>query len=468
MAVFLGNFLAQLNSGTVNVALPSIMHDLNADINSVQWIITGFLLAIGTIAPLSGYLGSKAGYKRLYVLALVGLTISSALCCMAWNIESLITFRILQGMCSGLIQVSTMTIIYQSVEKEKQAMAISLWTVSIMVAPAIGPTVGGLITNYFGWKMLFLSNVPVGVAAVCCAAGFLPASAKGKSAALDKLGLLTVVIGNVSILMYFSKASSLGWFSAPAIGILVLGLFSISIFIKRELSAKQPLLYIRVLKYPKFAIGTMVSCLISVGLYSSVFLIPLFMEEAQGETSFTVGLVMLPGALIMIGVTILAGKLQAKIDPAWFVLGGALLIIAATWEFSHLTEESSAAFITIWMIVRYVGVGLATSPATSISMSVIPKEYVGHASAISNWLRQAIAALSIAVFSSILAVRTAAHMSELSAGKAGEELKQSAFLLASNDTFLVAAAALLFAVPLALVLRKKKTKHAVEVLKQSS
>ncbi|MFY4776556.1 MDR family MFS transporter [Metabacillus sp. RGM 3146] len=468
LAIFLGNFIAQLNSGTVNVALPSIMHDLHSDINSVQWIITGFLLAIGTIAPVSGYLGNKAGNKRLYVSALVGLTIFSALCCISWNIGSLIAFRILQGMCSGLIQVSTMTIIYQSVQKEKQAMAVSLWTISIMVAPAIGPTIGGLITSYWGWKTLFLSNVPIGIIAVLCAVIFLPGRRESKAIQLDKTGLITVVIGNVSLLMYFTKGASLGWLSLPALGILFLGIGGIAGFIWRELSAKEPLLNIRVLKYPKYALGTICSCLISIGLYSSVFLIPLFMEEAQGQTSFTVGLVMLPGALMMIVVTMITGRLQAKIDPAWFALLGAVLLSAATWEFSHLTKVSSAAFVTVWMIVRYIGVGLAMSPVTGIAMSVIPKEYVGHASAISNWLRQAVSALSIAIFSSILAVRTEAHLSKLSSSKIGEDLKQSAFLFASNDTFLVATIVLIMTIPLALILKKRKAKPLMETMNQGS
>ena len=459
LAIFLGNFLAFINSGTVNVALPSIMRDLHTNLNSVQWIVTGFMLATGTIAPVVGFLGNKFGYKQLYVYALIGLTVSSALCGFAGNIGILIIFRILQGVCSGLIQIATMTIIYQSVKKEKQAMAISLWTVSIMVAPAIGPALGGLLTNSFGWKALFFSCVPVGIIATLCASIFIPSGVKEKTAALDFLGLLTVVIGNVSFLMYFTKGSELGWFSVTAVSLLVVGIVGIILFIWRELTAKEPLLNLRVLKYTKFLIGTLLNCLISIGLYSSVYLIPLFLEEAQGASSFVSGLVMLPGALLMIVVTIITGKFNNKFDPGWFVMGGAVLLSVATWAFSDLKMNTTVATITLFMVIRYIGVGLATSPIATISMSVIPPELVGHATSIANWLRQAVAALSIAIFSSILAVRTQIHFSELKSQKTMDALKQSAFLLASNDTFLVAFLILVFSIPLSLFMFSRKNSN---------
>ncbi len=467
LAIFLGNFLALINSGTVNVAIPSIMKYFHTNLNSVQWIVTGFMLTIGTIAPVVGFLGNKIGYKQLYVVALIGLTLSSALCGFAWNIGSLIIFRILQGICSGLIQISTMTIIYQSVNKEKQAMAISLWTISIMVAPAIGPTVGGLLTNSFGWKTLFFSCVPIGIIATLCAILFIPSSTKKNSVSLDLVGLITVIIGNVSILMYFTKGPELGWLSIPALALFILGLVSIILFIWRELTANEPLLDLSVLKYPKFAIGTILNCLISIGLYSSVYLLPLFMEEAQGATSFMSGFVMFPGAIIMIVVTMLTGKLNDKLNPSWFVLGGSILLCVATWAFSQLKIDSSIAYIIGIMIVRYMGVGLATSPLTNISMSDIPTDKIGHATSISNWLRQAIAALSIAIFSSILAVRTQIHLADLN-GNGTKSIKQTAFLLATNDTFLVALLILILTIPLSLMMRKRKAKITLQSVKQKT
>ncbi|GGA30971.1 DHA2 family efflux MFS transporter permease subunit [Paenibacillus physcomitrellae] len=464
IAIFLGNFIAMLNSGTVNVALPKIMNDLHSSINTAQWVVTGFMLAIGIIAPVTGYLGNKIGYKNLYVYALIGLTASSALCGLSWNMSSLIVFRFLQGFSSGLIQISTMTIIFQSVNKEKQSMATSLWTVSLMVAPAIGPTLGGILTHSLGWKALFFANVPFGIIAALFAYFFIPAREGAKDVSLDFMGLLTVVVGNVSLLMYFTKGADLGWLSVPALSLLFFGVVGIAAFIWRELTAKEPLLNIRVFKYAKFSWGMVINCLISVGLYSSVFLVPIFMEEAQGESSFTAGMIMLPGALLMIIVTLIGGKLQEKIDSFWLVLFGGCLLSLATWEFSRLSMNSSIVYITFWMVIRYIGIGLAASPAMSISMSVIPRENAGHASTISNWLRQAMAALAIAIFSSILAARTQTHLLALSGEKTGEALKRFALVYATNDTFLVGTFVTIMAIPLSLLLKQKKSKSSKENL----
>ncbi|WP_391208539.1 MDR family MFS transporter [Psychrobacillus sp. L4] len=460
LAIFLGNFLALVNSGTVNVALPSIMRELHTNINMVQWLVTGFMLAIGTISPVASYLGNKFGYKRIYVTALIGLTVFSALCGFSGNINLLILFRILQGLCAGIIQISTMTIIIQSVNKEKQAMAISLWSISIMIAPAIGPTLGGVITSFYGWKALFFSNVPIGVIAILCAILFLPALKASKTVSLDKIGLLTVVIGNVSLLLYFTEGSTLGWLSIPALVLFLVGIIGIAAFIWRELTVKEPLLNLRVFKYSRYTLGTILNCFISVGLYSTVFLLPLVMEEARGFSSLTVGIIMLPGALVMIVVTIISGKLQEKIEPFWFIITGVFLVTIATWGFSQLKMNSSASYILFLMMIRYIGLGLASSIVTSLSMSVIPTEHAGHASSISNWLKQAISALSIAIFSSILAIRTQTHASELNGKIAGKALKETAFLFATNDTFLFATIILAFSVPLSLFLKKRKTKGA--------
>ena len=454
LAIFFGNFLAFLNSGTVNVALPSIMNDFQTQINSVQWVMSGFLVAIGIISPIVGYIGNKIGFKKLYIYALIGLTLFSALCGFSWNINSLIIFRILQGICSGCIQISTMTIIYESIEKSKQPLAISYWTVSMIFAPAVGPTLGGLITYHWGWEALFFSSVPIGLIALICALVFLPARQGAKNVSLDKLGLITIIIGNVSILLYVTNGYYLGWLSGGAIVLLLFGIVGFAAFIWRELNVDEPLLNIRVFRHPTFALGTIVNCLLAIGLYSSIFLIPLFMEEVQGISPSIVGLVMLPGALIMMVVSIITGKLYDKLDPTWFILIGTILVSFATWEFSQLKLDSSVAAITFWMIVRYFGLGLASSPVTTLSMKDIPAELAGHATSITNWLRQAVTALSITIFSLILTVRTQTHLFELNREKSTEDLKKTAFLFGTNDTFLMAAIVLICAIPLSLLLKK--------------
>lgn len=454
-SVFFGNFVALLNSGTVTVALPFIMKELNADVNTAQWIVTGFMLAMGTVAPLVGYLGEKYSYKRLYIGCLLGLMVSSILCGVSTSIGTLILFRILQGIFSGAILPTTMTIIYQAVKKEKQAFGISLWSVASMFAPAVGPTVGGLLTEYYGWKALFFMNIPMTLVAIVISAFCLPLMRSEKSSSLDIPGLITVISGSLSLMMYFSKGGESGWFAGPNLLWLALGVISILLFIWRELTAKQPLLNIRVFKNSAFTFGTVVSCIMNIGLYAGAFLVPLFMENTLGSTSLTVGIAMFPGTVLMIVASLMAGRLQDKVRPVWFLLTGIILLGIATWAFSHLQVTTTYLFIVCWMIFRYIGLGLASPSITILSMSTVTKQDIGYASAISNWLRSVVASLAIGVFSSVYSARTKFHLANLGASAAKGlkgSIQQTATVMGMNDTFVIATFIIIVAIPFVLIL----------------
>lgn len=455
LGIFFGNFVALLNSGTVTVALPFIMKELQIDVSIVQWIVTGYLLAMGMIVPLVGFLGDRFSYKRLYVAALIGFVLTSALCGFSWNISSLITFRILQGIFSGIVLPTTMTIIYQAIEKEKQPLAISLWSVAAMFAPAVGPTLGGFLTQYFGWKALFFMNLPIGILAIGLAIFFIPTFKLQESKSLDILGLIAAMILSISLMIYFSQGNKIGWLSERGIFWLLSGLVSIMVFIWRELTAKTPLLNIRVFKYSAFTFGTVVNCLLNIGLYAGTFLVPIFMNNALGASSLSVGLVMFPGTVLMILTSLLCGRYYYKIQPVWLLLTGVMLLTIATWEFSHLSVTTTYTFIVCWLLFRYAGLGFATTSITSLSMNDIPKSDVGHASSILNWLRSVFASLAIGVFSSIYSARTQTHLSELSNVSVKSTIQQSASVLAMNDTFLTATFIMIAAIPFIFLLKRR-------------
>ncbi|MCK9857784.1 MDR family MFS transporter [Paenibacillus sp. ATY16] len=458
LAIFFGNFSSILNSGTVTVALPFMMKDLHSDLNDTQWVTTGFMLAMGSIAPIVGYLGDKISYKRLYMFSLVGFLICSILCGCSWNIGSLIVFRIMQGLFCGAILPATLTIVYQAVPAEKQALGVSLWSVASMFAPAIGPTLGGLLTEYYGWKAIFFMNIPLALLAIALASRYLPMQQANKGSSLDLAGLLTAVTGSTSLMMYFTQGNKIGWFSGWGILWMTLGVVSIALFIWREMTAKTPLLNLRVFRHTTFAFGIVVNCILTIGLYAGAFLLPIYMENALGSSSLTVGLMMLPGALLMIGASLLSGRLHGKIRPEYPLLGGAFLLIIATWAFSRLSLTTSYAFIIGWMICRYVGLGFSSPNIMTLSMSAIPKESTGHASAITNWLRQVIASFAIGIFSSVYSVRTQTHYAELNASANGTvktSLQATASVLAMNDTFIVACVVTVVAIPFIVVLSSR-------------
>lgn len=450
IAVFFGNFMASLSTTTINVALPIFMDDFHASLNTVQWMLSGFMMATGIIAPIIGFMGDKWSYKKLYVIALAGFTLTSALCTFAWSIESLIAFRILQGFFSGIIMPTTMTIIYQTIEKSKQAVAVSFWSVSAMLAPALGPTIGGWLAEIYGWKSLFLMNIPIGIIAVLIAAKYIPNYRLSTGIKLDWIGFGAVLIGTSALLVAFSEAHNWGWAGWQTLGMIAAGLVVLAYFVVRTLRVSNPLLNLRVLKIPRFTYGVILNCCITISLYAGTLLVPIFMQNIKGESSFTTGMVMLPGTLAMVLISLAVGRLYGKVGPSRLIFIGLLLMGLATWELSHANVATSAAFITVWVAIRYMGIGFSNMPVTNAAMSAVPSVNSGHASAVMNWIRQGTSALSISLFSTILSAQTIAHLED------GVSSKTIALSLSVQDVFHLGTIIIICSIPLTLLLRKRK------------
>lgn len=452
-AVFFGNFMATLSTTTINVALPVFMDDFHAPLNTVQWMMSGFMLATGVIAPIIGFMGDKLSYKRLYVYALGGFTLTSLLCIFAWNMESLIAFRILQGLFSGIIMPTTMTIIYQVIPKEKQASAISLWTVSAMLAPAFGPTLGGWLTESYGWKALFLMNIPIGIIAMIVTQRFIPYYRLGKGLSLDFIGFITVIIGTSSLLTSFSQSHRWGWTSWKTILLMLVGIIMIAYFVITSLKSNEPLLNLRLFKIPRFTYSLILNCTITISLYAGTFLIPIYLQKIQHASALHTGLVMLPGTLAMVLVSSLVGKVYNKVGPFRLVLSGVILMAVATWALSRLSMTSGTIFIVTWIAIRYVGIAMSNMPVTNAGMSAIPSQLSGQASALMNWIRQGTAALSVSLFSTILSSRTLSYMGQ--SGANDSQVASRALSLSIQDLFIIGTILVVIAVPLTFFLRKK-------------
>ncbi|WP_433742324.1 MDR family MFS transporter [Falsibacillus pallidus] len=455
LAIFFGNFMAILSTTTINVAFPIFITEFHANLGSVQWMMAGFMLATGVIAPTVGFFGDLLSYKRLYIIALSGFTLFSGMCIIAWNIESLVTFRILQGVFSGAIIPTTMTMIYQLVEKERQAFAMSLWSLSSMLAPAFGPTLGGWLTEYFGWESLFMLNLPIGIAAIIAASLFVPYYRLNKKASFDLYGFITVISSSILLLLAFSEGNAWGWTSVKTLSCIGIGIISLILFIRRELTVSEPLLNLRVFKFNRFTYSLIINCIITASLYSGSFLIPIFLQNIQHESALDTALVLLPGSVVMAFSTPIVGKLYSKIGPFPLIMSGVILVGFSTWELSHLSLQSTNLYVAGWMTLRYVGIAFAFMPVTNAGMTAIPKENAGHGSAVTNWIRQATGALSIGVFSSILAARSLTHGMELKEDNLTARLAEHAKAMATNDVFLTASIICALGVPLVFLLRKK-------------
>ena len=455
-SLFLGAFLTTLGTSTINLALPNLMKDFNTSLDSVKWSLTGFMLATGTIAPITSYLGEKISYKRLYLISLMGYTISSVLCAFSWNVESLIVFRIIQGAFTGLATPATMTIIYQVIPRKKHATAISLWSLASMLAPAIGPTLSGWLIENFSWKAIFLVNIPLGLIAILIVLKFTPFYKLNPPASFDFLGFSTSMIGSVLLLTAFSEGANWGWLSYKIILLIGLGVLILSIFIKQELTTKLPALNLRIFKYKGYTMSIIVRAIVIMSLYAGTLLTPLYLQNVQHMTPLEAGLIMLIPSLMMALFMVVAGKLYNIIDPRILVIFGIIAMAIGSLKMSHLSLETSHSYIIIWMTLRNVGIAFATMPVTNMGMSCIDKNLSGNAASVNNWVGQSVGSLSIGVFTSLLTFMTVSHTKELINTDITQSLIQSnAYVMGVNDVYFVSFVVILIALPLSLLLKDK-------------
>ncbi|MBB3069020.1 EmrB/QacA subfamily drug resistance transporter [Paenibacillus baekrokdamisoli] len=469
-AIFIGSFLCVLASATINLALEILTTHFETTLSSVQWTLTGFMLAMGTTAPLVGYLGEKFSYKRLYLFSLIGFIIASALCAAAWNESSLIVFRVLQGAFSGLIIPATMSIIYQIMPREKQPMAIAMWGLAAMLAPAFGPTISGWILQNFDWQWLFLMNIPIGLIAIWFVAAYIPYYRLSVPKSFDGFGFLTVVLSSSSLLLALGQGHNWGWGSWKIISLLVGGVIMLLLFIWRELTASTPLLDLRVFKNGRFTLNAIITNIITISLYSGTFLTPIFLQRIQHVSAMDTGLILLPASLVMALSMPLVGKLYDIVGPRLLMSVGIILLAVGTLTQSWLSIDVSHSYILGWMIVRNLGIALVMMPSSNAGMEQIPAELSGHASSITNWTRNVFGSFAIAIFTTLLASRSIHHAENLIG--AGDTDKahygMMAFTMSVNDVYLIATFIAVATLPLSLFVGKMKRTAAAKAEKQSA
>ncbi len=454
-AIFFGVFLVTFNMSAVNVALPTFIKSFNTSLDSVKWILTGFMLATGAACPLAGYLGEKFSCKKLYLFALIGFTLSAILCTLSSNLFLLVTFRVIQGVFSGLIIPTTMTIIYQVIPKQKQAFAISLWSMASMLAPALGPTLSGWLIQYFSWRSIFIVNIPIGIIAIVMIIAFIPQYNLSTSTSFDFIGFSAIIILSLSMLIAFSEGSVWGWISFKTISLVIVGIVSLVLFISRELKISAPALDIRVFKLKKYTISVILVSMVTISLYAGTLLTPLFLQSTQHLSALDTGLILLPPSLAMALMMPIVGILYNRIDPRILIIIGICFIAIGSWKMSHLVVDTSSSYITFWMTIRYIGISFSTMPITNSGMSIVPRNLLGHASSINNWLRQVSSSLAIGIFSSLLLIRTDYHMEVFNNSKiAYDFIQEKAFTMGINDIYLLSTIIVLIGLPLSFMLKK--------------
>jgi len=461
-SLLIGGFFTTLATSTINIALPVLMEHFDTSLDTVKWTTTGFMLATGIIAPITCFLGEKFSYRKTYLISILGFTFSSLLCAFSWNVEALITFRILQGLFNGLAVPSTMSLIYQLVPKKKQAVSMSLWSLSATVAPAIGPTISGWLIQYFNWQAIFIMNIPIGIIAIIFIIKNVPFYKLNPPAGFDLKGFMSCVLASVLLLTTFSEVSHWGWASAKTLSFLGLGIFLLLFFIYREFTAKSPILNLRVFQSRGFSVSVIIRSIVTMGLYAGSLLTPLFLQNSQHVSALDAGLILLPSSLAMALCTIIVGKLYNRIDPRILLVTGVISMAAGSFLLAHLTLNTSHTYVVLCMTFRNVGIAMALGTVTMLGMSSLDKKESGSGSSINNWVAQSIGCLSIAIFTSLLTYQSGSHAKDMAASGAAlnlgkEGLSSASFVMGVNDVYFISAIIMLFALPLCFLLKKDNT-----------
>ena len=413
IAILSGTFVAILNNSLINVALPTMVSIFGSTTETMQWVLTGYMLANAVMIPMSGSLSAKFGAKKIFVLSLSAFTISSVLCALAWSDSSLIAFRVVQGVSGGMIMPIGMSMIYMIVPREKIGMALGIFGIASMTAPALGPTLGGYLIEFLSWQFLFLVGVPFGIFAVIMSMVLLKETPKKPELKFDFLGAFLAIVGFGALLLAFSKGQAEGWTSFFIVSLFFVAITSLALFVWVELGKEQPLLDLRLLKIPVFSISILTSGFVMMGMMGGIFLMPIFLQNIQGMTAMESGILLMPQSIAMAVMMPISGKLMDKYGIGPIGLVGLTIMTITTYELHNLAADSMHSWMDMILTIRGVGIGLCMMTLSTVGMNAVPRTSVGDASPLSNVLRQVMSSFAIAILTVIMQARQTFHMSSI-------------------------------------------------------
>jgi EmrB/QacA subfamily drug resistance transporter len=410
--LIVGMFMSVLDTSIVNVAIPRMQSELGASTDDIKWVVTGYTLALGVIVPLSGWLGDRFGLTRVYMASLLGFTAASALCGMAWDLTSMIVFRVLQAIPGGVLPVITMTMLYRIVPKAKIGTAMGLYGLGVVFAPALGPTLGGYLVEYVDWRLIFYINVPIGIAGAIAAALAFPAIKPTSWPRFDFLGFLTIAYGLFALLLATDKGEDWGWTSYPVLILLTSSALSLAAFVFIELEVDKPLLDLRVFRSWPYTNSLLLISVISIGLFTTLYYIPQFLQVTQGLQALDAGLTLMPAALVMVVVTPFAGRIYDRFGPRWPAVIGLSVTALGTFMMAAITPDTPRELIVIWTMIRNAGVGLSMMPIMTAGVASLEGGLVGAGSALNNVAQRVSSTLGLAVFGGLITAQQAQLMSD--------------------------------------------------------
>ncbi len=472
--MMVGAFVSMFNETIFSVALPSVMKDLDIPATTGQWLSTGYMLVNGIVIPLSAFLIQKYSARRLFITAMTLFSIGTIIAGFAPGFEVLITARMIQASGAAIMMPLLMNFMLTSFPPHKRGMAMGLFGLVFMVAPAIGPTFAGWILTFSDWRALFHIVSPIAIIVLLLGILLLKdTSVKNKEIKIDIASMILSSFGFGGLLYGFSSAGSHGWSDQRVYISLAIGVISLTLFIIRQFKLEVPMLNFRVYKSPMFALSSAVSVVISMAMFSAMLLLPLYVQDVRGISTFKSGLLMLPASLIMAVMMPINGKLFDKIGARFLAVPGLVITIVTTYMFSQLTLETSYGTLMILYAMRMFGMSMVMMPVMTNGLNSLPQRLYPHGTAMNSTLQQISGALGSAIMITIMTSQAKEYAKELAvtatekmtpqmaqsadAVKAmQEQIRQKAMLEGINDAFTVTVGIAIVALLLALFIKRVK------------
>jgi len=405
-----------IDTSIVNVALSHMSGNLGATLEDTSWVITSYAIANVIVIPITSFLALKLGRRNYYIGSVILFTLCSFLCGQATNIWMLVTFRFLQGMGGGALLSVSQAIVFELFPKEKRNVASALFGIGVFIGPTIGPTLGGVITEYLSWPWIFYINVPIGVTvAVLCYVLLGEPALKQEAGEIDWTGIFLLAVGVGSLQTVLERGETEDWFDTGYIVYLtVTAIAGIFLFIWWELRTKNPVVNLSVLKSRNLSIAAILTFVSGVGIFTSVFITPVFAQRLLNFTPTQTGLLLLPGAVLALGGLMISARLlQRGLSPLVMIFTGIGLFILFSWQMSRLNMAAGRADISIPLVWRGVGLAIITVPLTALAVSGLEPKDMPQGAALNNMMRQLGGSFGIALVNTYLTNRNAVHRTDL-------------------------------------------------------
>jgi EmrB/QacA subfamily drug resistance transporter len=403
IVVVLGSIMSILDTTIVNVALHTLQDDLNATLAQIQWVLTGYLLALAAVIPVTGWAARRFGSKNVYLVSLVLFTVGSVLCGVATSTTELIVFRVLQGFGGGMLLPIGQLMLASAAGPSRMGRVMSIVAVPAMLAPILGPTIGGVIVDNLSWRWIFFVNVPIGIAAVIAAIRILPREHGSKTEPLDVTGFLLMAAG-VPLLTYgLAEIGATGKVDSPRVIVpLLLGIGLIVGFVFHALRAKRPLLDMRLYSKATFASASLTMFFLGTALFGGMILLPLYWQEVRGFDALKTGLLIGPLGLGMALIMPLAGKLTDRYGGGPLALIGIIVTTAATVPFALIGAHTPITYLSGAMFIRGMGIGLAFMPAMTAAYASLKRSELSDAAPQLNIVQRIGGSIGTAILAVIL------------------------------------------------------------------